>query len=201
MFLGSLSIGLGRMMVLRSEEFLRPRMVISPRESSRRFFTPTGDLCASMAMEAANPTQDSDVAGPPNTSVSTVLVPIRYPLTATSTQTLEYVSDRLTEVPTADLRVLHVNLLYQDDRSRPDQIARAIDPIIGEHDPEVVVRRGVLLEEVIRGEAARCGADLIVLGQDPRSRWRRLLSRLLWSDPDIAAYLRTHTETPIEIAD
>lgn len=151
-------------------------------------------------METVDTVQEIESQASTESGFSTLLLPVRYPLTATSTRTLQYAAERLEQTSNADFRVLHVNLLYRDGTARPAEIARAIEPFVGQYDPDVVVRRGMLVEGIISEEAARFGADLIILGDDDRPWWRRAFGRLLWSDPDIATHLRTQTESRIEIA-
>lgn len=133
-------------------------------------------------------------------SSSTILVPIRYPLTAESTRTLEYAGELADREGDAELKILHVNLSHFNQAAHSREINQAIAPIVGEYDPEVIVQNGFLVEEMITEEALRLNADIIILGGNRRPRWRRALSRLLWNDPDIPSYLQANVEATVEIA-
>lgn len=129
-----------------------------------------------------------------------ILAPIRYPLTAQSTQTLEharYIADEY-EDEDPRLLVLHVDLVQYDKRSTAQDIQRAITPLIGDHSAAVIIRRGFIVEEVIREEAKQRSADIIVIGQNQMAKWRQYLSRLLGTNPEIASYLRANTDATIE---
>lgn len=129
----------------------------------------------------------------------TVLVPIRYPLTAHSTQTLERAGQLVDENDATQLLVLHVNLSQRGQTATTQEIRRAIDPLVGDHLVSVHVCSGFLVEEVIREEAETTHADIIVLGQNQKPPWRRLLSRLVGNDPAIATHLRDNTDAEIEV--
>ena len=133
------------------------------------------------------------------TDGTTILAIIRYPLTVQSTRTLAHATALARASDPAALTVLHVNLLQNGDHTEPNEIARAIEPILSDVDPTVTVCRGFLIEEVISGEAERANADIIVLGKDNRSRWRRFLSRLIGNDPAIVPFLRERTGAQVEI--
>lgn len=128
-----------------------------------------------------------------------ILVPIRYPLTAQSTQTLEYAGQLVDECGATQLLVLHVNLFQHGQNATSQEIHQATDPLIGNYPVSVRVCRGFLVEEVIREEAETNHADIIVLGQNQKPSWRRFLSRLVGNDPAIATYLRDHTDAEIEL--
>lgn len=128
-----------------------------------------------------------------------ILVPIRYPLTAQSTQTLERAGQLVDDYDDAQLLVLHVNLFQHGQKTTSQEIRRAIGPLVDGHPVAVRVCPGFLVEEVIREEAEANHADIIVLGQNQKPVWRRLVSRLVGNEPAIAAHLRTHTDAEIEV--
>lgn len=129
--------------------------------------------------------------------VNTILTPIRYPLTAESTKTLEYAGELALEHD-AELYILHVNLLYHSHATTASEIETAIGAVLDEPTPTVCVRSGFLIEEIVVEELSSLDADLIVLGKNQKPRWRRLLSRLTGNTPDITDYLRKHVQTPVE---
>lgn len=127
-----------------------------------------------------------------------VLVPIRYPLTDQSTRTLDHAARLARETDAAELLVLHVNLFQAGDHTSIGEIERAVASIIDDFPAAVLVRRGFLLEEILLEEATRLDADVIVLGENQQPAWRRIFSRLLGNEPDLAAFLDDRTDARIE---
>jgi nucleotide-binding universal stress UspA family protein len=116
-----------------------------------------------------------------------VVVPVRYPLTKPSEQTLAGAvrTVRIADERGAELTVLHVNLYHRSrDVSRP-KLKRAVESAFGRlSNARYVVREGFLVEETILEEVAAVEADVVVIGHKQAGRWRRML-RKLTSDPDI----------------
>lgn len=137
------------------------------------------------------------------TGQSTILVPIRYPLTAQTTQTLAY-AERLAHCQDGEdgrLLVLHVNMIHYNEQRRHHEIRRAIEPLLDRTQFTVSVRRGYLVEEAILDEALAEDVDVIVIGKNQTSLWRRLGRKITGNDPAIAPFLRTHLadETPVKV--
>lgn len=133
------------------------------------------------------------------TEPTTILVPIRYPLTDQSARTLAAAGRIAHDNAPADLRVLHVNLYQNGGRIRTTDFARAISSTLDGVEASVTTRRGFLVEEVILEEATQIDADVIVVGATTQPLWRRLLRRLLQNDPDISSFLRDRVPNGIEI--
>ena len=118
-----------------------------------------------------------------------VVVPVRYPLTEPSEATLAE-AVRIAREKDADITILHVDL-YQDSRgvTRAD-LKRAVERAVGRVDrARYVVRRGFLVEETILEEVAAEEADVVVIGSQQASRWRKMVKRFL-DDPDIETFLQ-----------
>lgn len=130
---------------------------------------------------------------------TTILIPIRYPLTAQSTQTLEYANRLTDDYDSADLVVLHVNLLQHGEQAQTEEIIRAVTPILGTSGVTVNVHRGFIVEEIILEEAARTGAEIIVIGENQKPAWRRFLSRIVGNDPAVATFLQNNVDARIEV--
>lgn len=128
-----------------------------------------------------------------------ILVPIRYPLIAQSTQTLAAAERLAKEYPSAQLLVLHVNLFQYNERVREAEIHRAIAPLFDGIRFSVSVRQGFLVEEVILDEATKRNVDYIVIGENQRPLWRRLLTRVLRTEPNIAPYLQANASPGVTI--
>ena len=68
----------------------------------------------------------------------TVLVPIRYPLTAYGIQTLEHANRLARSHDDAHLYVLHVNLFQNGSTAHKAEITAAITPFFDGRTPEVI---------------------------------------------------------------
>ncbi|MFC6993205.1 universal stress protein [Haladaptatus sp. GCM10025707] len=133
------------------------------------------------------------------TTRTTILVPIRYPLTEQSTQTLAAAARLAQENASAELVVLHVNLFQTGDKTQTSEISHAIASILDGTTASVLTRRGFLVEEVILEEAAQSHADIIVVGANQRPTWRKVLSELTGNGLAVAAFLREHVNSNVEI--
>jgi K+-sensing histidine kinase KdpD len=130
---------------------------------------------------------------------TTILVPIRYPLTDESAHTLAAAGRLGCEYAPANLIVLHVNLCQTSDRTQTRELTEAISSTINGIEASVITRSAFLVEEAILDEATQNGADIVVIGANQKPRWRRLIGRLLGNDPAIGSYLRKHTTDVTEI--
>ena len=130
--------------------------------------------------------------------MTTVLVPVRYPLSNHSASTLEKAVDLATELE-AELIVLHVNLYQNGDHVTRTQLKRAVESVVG---PLPFVRysitQGFIVEETILEEIASEKADVVVIGHKQLSRWRRAFNRLV-DDPDIADYLGKNVDCEVHV--
>lgn len=133
------------------------------------------------------------------TEPTTILVPIRYPLTDQSARTLAAAGRLAHDRAPADIRVLHVNLFQTGDDTQTTELTQAITSTLDGVEASVATRQGFLVEEVILEEATHLDADIVVIGADQRTPWRRLLRRLLLADPEVASFLRSHTTDDTEI--
>lgn len=127
-----------------------------------------------------------------------VVVPVRYPLTSHSRQTLQR-GIREAEERGADLTVLHVNLFQNGERITRTDLKRVVEEAVGPIDrARYVIRQGFLVEETILEEAAAEGADVVVIGRHQAGRWRRTFRRLI-DDPDIERYLTEKLDCEIVV--
>ncbi|WP_332897161.1 universal stress protein [Haladaptatus sp. CMSO5] len=134
------------------------------------------------------------------TDRTTILVPIRYPLTQQSAHTLRFAAKLAREATAAELVVLHVNLFQTNDKARMSEISQSIVPLLDGVEATVLTRRGFLVEDVILEEAAQTEATTVVVGANQRPTWRKLLSRLTGNEIVVADYLRERL-TNVEIVE
>jgi nucleotide-binding universal stress UspA family protein len=128
-----------------------------------------------------------------------VVVPVRYPLSDHSRQTLETAIDLAGEHD-AELTVLHVNLYQNDGRVTRRELRRAVEEAFGQlSNVRYVVRSGFLVEETILDEVIGEDADYVVIGRKQASRWRRMV-RSLVDDPDVESFLREKLDAQVVTA-
>lgn len=132
---------------------------------------------------------------------TTILAPIRYPLTKASTQTLTFANNLLGLEDKGEIYVLHVNLFQNGDRTRRKDIQQAISPLFEDHTPNVITRSGFFVEETISTEATEIGADIIIVGRSQKPKWRRLISALIGNEPAVEAHLREQTNATVEVVE
>jgi nucleotide-binding universal stress UspA family protein len=120
--------------------------------------------------------------------MDTVVVPVRYPLSEHSRETLAE-AIRVAEERDATLVVLHVNLYQNNGRVTRSQLKDSVESEFGYlPNTRYSVRGGLLVEETILEEVVAEDADVVVIGQKQRSRWRSMIRRLV-DDPDIETFL------------
>jgi nucleotide-binding universal stress UspA family protein len=125
-----------------------------------------------------------------------VIVPVRYPVSEHSRETLEE-GARIADERDAALIVLHVNLYQNGSRVSRRELKRAVESVLGRRDrTRYVVRSGFLVEETILDEVAAERADIVVIGRKQVSRWRRMVRRLT-DDPDVERFLREKVDAEI----
>lgn len=125
-----------------------------------------------------------------------VVVPVRYPLTEHSRNTLSE-ARRIAEEHDGSLTVLHVNLYQKGKAITRSQLKAAIESEFGTlSNTRYSVRKGLLVEESILEEVAAEGADIVVIGKKQVGRWRRMIQRLT-DDPDIENFLRERLDCQI----
>ncbi|MBX0298198.1 universal stress protein [Haloarcula nitratireducens] len=133
------------------------------------------------------------------TDLTTILVPIRYPLTDESARTLAAAGRLAHDQAPANLKVLHVNLYQTRDKTKTTELTRAISSTLDGVEASVATRQGFLVEEEILEEAIQTNADIIVVGANQQANWRRLLRRLLQSNPEVSSFLRENTTDDTDI--
>lgn len=133
------------------------------------------------------------------TDQTTILVPIRYPLTAESSRTLAAAGRLAAELAPATLTVLHVNLYQNGDHTQTTDLTRAITASLPGVQASVTTRQGFLVEREILEEARQIDADVIVVGATQQPRWKRLLRRLLRDTPPLETYLLEQTTGEIDV--
>ncbi len=128
--------------------------------------------------------------------MTTVVVPVRYPLSKHSRATLAEAIDTAREHD-ADLTVLHVNLYQTDEDVSRTELKQAVEREFGRLPrARYVVRPGFLVEETILDEIAAEEADYVVIGRKQAGRWRRMIQRVI-GNPDIEGFLRRELDCEV----
>lgn len=162
-----------------------------------RYIFLKGDLeISALALRAEYSPKNSFMA-----NQTTILVPIRYPITDHSSRTLTAADQLAREHTPADLRVLHVNLFQISGNIQTDEITRAIAPILNGIETSVVTRGGFFVEEIILEEATRSDADIIVVGKNQKTMWRRVLSRIAGNEPAVASFLQENVNEGVDVVE
>lgn len=131
--------------------------------------------------------------------MSRVVVPVRYPLSKHSRETLRKAIE-VAEERKAALTILHVDLYQQGHNVTRSELKAAVEREFGPvTNARYVVRSGFLVEETILEEVAAEGADVVVIGEKQVGPWRSTIRRLV-GDPDIEAYLREELSAEIVTA-
>jgi K+-sensing histidine kinase KdpD len=118
-----------------------------------------------------------------------VVVPVRYPLSDHSAETLTE-AIRIANEEEAALTILHVNLYQDGNRATRSQLKNAVETEFGSLPfARYTTRDGLLVEESILEEIAAEEADIVVIGKKQAGRWRQMIRRLI-DDPDIEQYLQ-----------
>ncbi|MFB6128912.1 MAG: universal stress protein [Halorhabdus sp.] len=131
--------------------------------------------------------------------MTTVMVPVRYPLSEHSRATLAKAIDVAREED-ADVTILHVNLYQHNGRVTRADLKSAVEDEFGRLPrTRYAIRTGLLVEETILEEVAAEGADVVVIGKKQVGRWRRMIRRLM-DDPDVATFLENELDARIVTA-
>lgn len=130
-----------------------------------------------------------------------ILTPLRYPLTAESTQTLAHAKQLASNADDehVQLFVLYVNIFQNQDNVQEAEIRRAITPLLNGLPVAVLTRRGFLVEEVILDEAQYLDVDYVVIGKNKRPWWRRVLTQLVGGEIELAPFLRKNAGPDVAV--
>ncbi len=131
---------------------------------------------------------------------TTVLIPVRYPLTDPGVRTLSHALDLAASLENPTLYVLHVNLIHKGGDVTTDELRRAVEDEFGTI-PEASynTRKAFLLDEEILNEAGEVGADHVVIGASLRSRLRQIIERSLHLSVDLDSFLADHLDAELVV--
>lgn len=128
-----------------------------------------------------------------------VLVPVQYPLTDTNRRAIGRATELLTDASNPELLVFHLNEIQSDRRIDRRTLREAVETEFEGLEATYLVRDGFLVEEAIIEEAIRLEMDYIVLSEDRRNRWRRLLDTLFDVEQSPEEFIRDHTGIHVEV--
>lgn len=131
-------------------------------------------------------------------SQTTVLVPVRHPLSDAGVQTITRAVELADEFDDAALYILYVNLLQKNERVTPRDLKAAVEQELGPlANASYNVANAFLLEEAILNEAAQEDADYVVIGHSLRGRLRNLIADRLDLGVDLEGVLREHLDAEL----
>ncbi|SDJ67222.1 universal stress protein [Natronorubrum texcoconense] len=133
--------------------------------------------------------------------MTTILVPVRYPLSEHSYRTIERGLDHISGDDSGSLILLHVRLLQQGRSVSRTKLRKAVQQRFGEIPAHYVVRSGYILEEAIIDEAVRQDADRVVIGISKTRSLKRKVSRLLKLDLDLELILENELDVELEVVE
>lgn len=133
------------------------------------------------------------------TDKTTILVPIRYPLTDESARTLAAAGRLAQQYSPADLLVLHVNLFQSNENIQTEELTHAISSVLDDVTANVITRRGFFVEETILEEAVDIEADFVVVGVGQTAIWRKLIRRVIGNEPAVGSYLQANVTSDVEV--
>ncbi|WGI17345.1 universal stress protein [Methanonatronarchaeum sp. AMET-Sl] len=135
-----------------------------------------------------------------------ILAPVRYPIIDQSRRTLIKAKE-IAEENDAELIILYVNLFQEGDDIKKIELRREVDRIIDGYTAQYIVKEGFLVEEVILEEIVRQNPDLVVLGKNQESKWKRLLKSLMKKRDmnryflNVEKYIKEKADTEIIVVD
>lgn len=131
---------------------------------------------------------------------TTLLAPIRYPLEASSEQTLNHAIDLADQFDDVQLLILHVNVLHKGKDVDRAELRHAIEEEIElPVNSSCHVRDSYLIEKEILNEADYQNADYVIIGESMRSRWRQLLAERLGVGIDLESVLRDRSNAEVVV--
>ncbi|MFC6838276.1 hypothetical protein [Halomarina ordinaria] len=113
-----------------------------------------------------------------------VLVPVQYPLTETNRRAIRRGQDLTDGREGTELLIFHLNQVLEDRRVSRKELRAAVESAVGEIDANYVIRDGFFVEEAVIEIAIEFEMDMIVLSEQRRNRWQRLLSVMFGIERD-----------------
>lgn len=131
----------------------------------------------------------------------TILVPVRYPLEEQGVKTIQKAIQLAEDQGAAELSILHINVIHQNENIMTDDLIRAVERKFGHlTNATYDVSNAFLVEEAILYEAIQQKAEYVVIGKDRRARWRRILSHVLGTGVDLEEFLQEHLNANLVVA-
>lgn len=122
-----------------------------------------------------------------------ILAAIRYPVEEHDGRTLQKAIELTEDRKNADLSVLHINALHQNEHVTQQALINAVENEFGPiANATYSVINAFLVEEAILHESIQREAEYVVIGEDTRAQWRQILTHRLQIDVDIEAFLEHH---------
>lgn len=129
-----------------------------------------------------------------------LLVPIHYPLKASSVQTLTHAIDFADQFDDTQIIILHVHLLHKSKNVTQTDLRHAIEEEVElPTHTSFHVRDTYLIENAILDEAGHQNADYVIIGKSMQPRWRQRLADYLGIGIDLESTLRHQLDAKLII--
>ena len=105
-----------------------------------------------------------------------VLVPVQYPLTETNRRAIRHGQNLTKGGDETELLIFHLNQVLEDRRVGRKDLRNAVEEAVGDIDANYIIRDGFFVEEATIEIAIEFEMEMIILSEQRRNRWQRLLS-------------------------
>jgi len=135
-----------------------------------------------------------------------ILAPVRYPILDQGRRTLLKAKELAVDYD-ADLVILYVNLFQEGDDIKKIELRREVDRILDNLNAQYIVKEGFLVEEVILDEIIRQNPDIVVIGKNQESKWKKLVRGLIKKTDvnryftDVESYIKDKADTEVIVVD
>lgn len=113
-----------------------------------------------------------------------VLVPVQYPLTEANRRAIRHGQNLTKDDDMAELLIFHLNPVLEDRRVGRKDLRNAVEEAVGNVDANYIIRDGFFVEEATIEIAIEFEMEMIILSEQRRNRWQRLLSTMLGIERD-----------------
>lgn len=128
-----------------------------------------------------------------------VLVPVQHPLTEANRQAIRRGQKLTGGREGTELLILHLNQIFENFRVNREDLRNSVESALGDVDANYVIRDGFFIEEAIIEIAIEFEMDLIILSEQRRNRWQRLLRVLFDIERDPEEVIKEATGIEVSV--